>query len=397
MDNTHLWTKQFIFIMFINAMLFIGMQMQMSTLPIYISELGGNDSAVGLGSAVYTAAAVFSRAIAGFALDRFGRRGILFLGLIIMPLIMVTYSWFPIVAVVLTIRFLHGLGWGISTTASTTIASDIIPRKRYAEGFGYFTLSQSIALAVSPVIGFSLMNAFSYRAMTYFATGMLAITIIFALLLKFEKKDEKKTKQKFAPYEITAIRPAIVMVFIGSAVGSVFVFIPLYGQSLGFDNIALFFTAFAVAVFVVRLFTGRLVDRFGFNIVIIPSFVVLAVSLVLISYVNSLALFLASALFFGAAYGTVQTGLQTMSVINAQAHRRGAANATFFTGFDVGIGIGGVIAGIIATVVGYAMMYLTMTIFVIIGSILYLILAKSIRKLPDELIAESAIDSACKM
>ena len=387
-STTRLWTKQFIFITITNGFIFLAMQMQLSTFSLYVERISHNDAMVGICAAGYSAAAISARLFTGYALDRFGRRGMLMIGVIFSPLVMITYSWFPLAGVLFVIRFIHGIFWGISTTSSTTIATDIIVRDRYAEGLAYFTLAQSLTLAISPVIGLMIMESLGYGAMTYIAAGILILAVIPAILLKYPKETEKKAQQKFIPLEKTALRPALIMLFVGTAVGSVFVFIPLFGQSQGID-VTFFFTVFAASLLVTRPLVGRLVDRFGFNIVVFPAFLLLAVSMILLSISSSLVMLLVSGFLIGASYATLQTTLQTMSVVNASFHRRGAANATFFIAFDAGIGAGGLISGAIASAFGYSQMFLFMAVPIVLGCILYFLIARKITKIANDTLVEA--------
>ncbi len=47
-----------------------------------------------------------------------------------------------------------------------------------------------------------------------------------------------------------------------------------------------------------------------------------------------------------------------MAVRDVTPQRRGAANATFFVGFDLGIGLGSIIWGVIAEATSYPTIYL---------------------------------------
>ena len=147
-----LWTRDFLFVTILNVLLFLGMQTQLAALPVYLRQLSGSDSVVGLCIALGTASALIARPIAGYAADRFGRAPVLFFGLIVMMAAMFSYSWFPIVWVIVLIRSVNGFSWGVSTTASNTIATDVIPGKRLGEGMGFFSLSQSVSMALAPAI-----------------------------------------------------------------------------------------------------------------------------------------------------------------------------------------------------------------------------------------------------
>jgi len=377
-ENKTLWTKNFVFIIVINVLLFLGMQMQLSALPVYLKELSGLDATVGICIALGTVAALLARPLAGYAVDRFGRRSLILIGLLMMIVSLFSYSWFPVVWVIIVIRTFNGFSWGLSTTTSNTIATDVIPHDRLGEGMGFFSLSQSVSMSVAPAIGLFLVDNFGYKYMTFVAAGLFCAAYVPALLLEYKKVEINPKKTKLILFEKTAIRPAIIMIFIGIPLGSVLSFSALYGNSCNYPNGAIFLSCFAVSMLISRPIAGRLVDRLGFKKVILPGFILYIVSMVFLAAVQTYTMFLCAALWQGVAYGFVQNSIQTMSIINAPPERRGAANATFFTGFDFGIGIGNLLAGIISGAIGYSHMYLTMTVPLAIGLGLYFLLASKI-------------------
>ena len=54
----------------------------------------------------------------------------------------------------------------------------------------------------------------------------------------------------------------------------------------------------------------------------------------------------------------MQPSLQALAIVATSPQRRGSANATFFTGFDLGIGLSSIMWGAVAQVTGYSLMYL---------------------------------------
>ena len=334
-DKIVLWSKDFIKIGLINTMLFIGWQMQLTALPLYLSGLSASDTIVGISISVGTFAALIARPLAGYMLDHSGRRGVLIVGMIIMTVMTALYSFFSIAIMILAIRFFHGLGWGASTTSSSTIATDIIPTKRFGEGMGYYTLSQSISLALAPVIGLTIMDYFGFRTTTSVSAILLIVALFVALTLRPRQIEPTQTS-KFSPYERAAVRPAITMAFIGMSIGSVNSFAALYGRSLGFNKVSLFFTCFAISMLLIRPLVGYIIDRLGYHVTILPGFIILISSMITMFCASTLFVFLFSGILLGLSYGTLQTSLQTMAFINVTADRRGAANATFWTGFDAG-------------------------------------------------------------
>ncbi len=368
--DTVLWTKNFILLSLVNVLLFFAWQMMMPTLPLYIDSLGGSSVVIGFVGSVTTVAAILIRPVSGFALDSFGRRRILITGLAIFTAVFVSYSFLPFIWAVFMLRFLHGTGWGISTTSCSTAVSDMIPKKRFAEGMGIFTLSQSISLAFAPASGLAIMAAAGFRNTTLLSAVMGGMALVLALFVKYRPAERIK-RPRGAIYEKASIRPTAVMIFVAVPFGSALFFISLYGIELGIDNIGLFFTVCASALFISRIFMGRLADRFGFNATVFPGFALFIASMILLSLSKSLTGILISAAMQGVAYGALQTSMQTMAILSAPEKRTGAANATFYSGLDIGYGFGSLIAGALIAAVGYSRMYFLMTLPLIIGAALY--------------------------
>jgi len=379
-----LWTKQFIGIACINIFLFTSNQLQLSTLPVYIFDLTGSDYIVGVSASLSTAAALLMRPMAGMAIDRLGRKRLLITGIALLIFALCLYTVFKVIAVILMIRFIFGMGWGISTTSSNTIATDTIPRARFGEGMGYFSLSQSLSLALAPLIGLSLLERIQFQGLCIVSIGILSAAIVISHFLNYRKPPENKTK--LSPYEKSAVKPAVIMAFVGIGMSSTFGFAVLYGQSMGFNNVGLFFTFYAIALVFTRPLTGKLIDKFDFSSSMIPGFIGFMISMLIMCFWRTEQFFLLSAIIQGFSYGTLQTSIQTMAVIDAPDDRRGAANATYFTGFDAGIGAGSFIAGVLSANFGYGNMFGMMSAFIAAGMIIYFCSGRKPRQVPNKMI-----------
>ena len=116
---------------------------------------------------VYTIASVMVRPFSGFTLDRFGRRTIFLLALIIYTLLFAGYLVAITITSIILLRFAQGLVWGFTTVSGSTIAVDIIPVAKRGEGIGYFALSTTLGMSVGPIIGLFVCHHWGYMAMNY--------------------------------------------------------------------------------------------------------------------------------------------------------------------------------------------------------------------------------------
>lgn len=294
------------------------------------------------------------------------------IGLIITIAATIAYGLFPIIWVILSVRFIHGIGWGLASTASTTIASDYIPKARFGEGMAWFSLTSSLSMAVA--LALALYVGIHY---TVVIAGVFMV-IGFVLAFKIKYKQIKmvsyhisKPKTKICPYEKAAIWSAVVIFCIMTAYGAMITFIAIYAISKSISNIGVYFAVYTMALLVSRPFFGKLIDSHGFGIGLFSGILSTIVALVVLALANSWILFLLSGLFFGLGFGVCQTTLQTMAVLHSPQHRTGAANATFYSGFDAGVGFGSILAGFLAAYFTYSQMYLLITVFPIIALIMF--------------------------
>ncbi len=153
-----IWTRNFVGIIIINLLIFFGFQMLLPTLPIYVKSLGGADSILGWVTGIVTISSLIVRPLSGMALDKFGRKGVLLAGIGIIIVLTLAYWLFPFVGIILLIRLLHGVGWGAASTASNTVATDVIPKERFGEAMGFYSLSTSLAMALAPALGLALLT-----------------------------------------------------------------------------------------------------------------------------------------------------------------------------------------------------------------------------------------------
>jgi len=353
-----LWTRDFILISLASLATFMGFQILLPTLPVYVAFLGGKESEIGLVTGFFTISAVIIRPLVGKGVDLYGRRGIYLLGLVVFALSCLAYNWTQTILALLLIRFLHGFGWGASSTAAGTIAADVIPGKRLGEGMGYYGLAATVSMAVAPAAGLYLIENFDFQVLFLTSTGLAALALLFASLLRYRRMPPgRQTGARPSLFERRALRPSLVMFFITTSYGAVVSFIALYAAQKGIANVGIFFTVYAVVLGLTRPGAGILLDRRGYDTVILPGISAIVAGLLLLSRADSLGMFLLAGVLYGIGFGGVHPSMQALAVKNVPFNRRGAATGTLFTAFDLGIACGALLWGAVAQATGYAVMY----------------------------------------
>lgn len=371
-----LWTKDFILVFISNFLLFLGFYLLLSTLPFYIFEKGGDNADVGLITAVLIISAILIRPISGIALETVNKKIFLSIGILICIISIGSFNWATLVLSIMVIRFIHGFGWGISTTTYGTIAADLIPKSRRGEGMGFFTLAGTIAMSLGPPLGIFIVNnkGFSNLFLTATVSSTLAlILLLFVSVPQVEEVEDKKKESILSRLiERKALIPSFLALLLGFTYGGITSFITLFGKEVGIENVGWFFTINAIFMLIVRFFSGKIYDKKGHIWVLLPGAILTFLGVVILSYVKSISTLIIAAIIYGLGFGSVQPSLQTWAVNRAIPSRRGAANATFYSAFDLGIGAGSIVLSFIAEALNYAKMYRISSISIIVFIVFYL-------------------------
>ena len=370
-----IWTRDFILICVTNLFLFMGFQMTLPTLPLFVQELGGSDQLIGLVVGIFTFSALLLRPYAGHALESKGRGFVYMTGMLIFIISIGSYAFVASIAFLFIMRILQGVGWGMSSTASGTIATDLIPPERRGEGMGYFGLSGNLALAFGPSLGLFLIGEVSFKTLFLLISSLGILVLILSSRIRFKKVEQSTHKAvpvKFDLYESTALRPAILMFFITVTFGGIASFLPLYAAEKNVEGIEYYFFMYALFLLISRIFAGKIYDTKGHLYVYPPGAILIVIAMLLLAWLPNTFVMLIAASLYGLGFGSVQPALQAWSVARASQNRKGMANATLFSFFDLGVGAGAIVFGQLAGVFGYGSIYIASASSVFISLFVYI-------------------------
>ncbi|WP_459503287.1 MFS transporter [Bacillus sp. C1] len=384
MENQKILNRSFICLFISNFFVFIGFEMILPILPAYLISMDASSVQVGLVTTLFTIGAVFIRPLVGYYLiDNKGKS--LAIGASVALLgITCIYPFVNIVWLFLFVRIFHGAAWGVSTTANSTIAVDLIPNKRLGEGMGYFSVSTTVGAIIASSIGIFIYNAFSFKIVIW-SSVTLSLLATIMLLYVHVSTPVKREKQPFRFFEMIFEKEvwfqALLAVITTLGFGAVLTFLVLFGKQKGLDHIFLFFLVNAIVSTLLRPYTGKWYDKKGPWSIIIISAILGFLSLVMLSYATNNVYLIIAAILFGAGYGTIMPCLQTWAVQKVSAEKSGAANATFFSSFDVGVGISSFVLGILAKWISLEMIFRIISIsFIVVAVLVYIDYKKEKKK-----------------
>ncbi|WP_164779493.1 MFS transporter [Paenibacillus kobensis] len=358
LTDTRIWTADFIKLTIVTTLLRICTQVQITSMPLFFLHLGGSHALAGLSMTFFTLAALLTRPLIGVSLDTYGRKPILLWGAVVYTISTILYGLVAFIPALIFLRIMHGISFSASSTATSTMVSDVLPEDKMTQGISYFGLFGTLAVAIAPSATLYLLEVSDY-AVLYYLTGAVSLL---ALLISVRIESEKKRKRKelaanivsppskqHSPdaaghwhkfVELRAVPPSVVVLFVSLATSAVMVFLPSFAIGKGIDHIGVVFvvqaSALALSRFIVGVWTARMSPRF-----VIPiNLIALGIALGGISFSSTLRELILWAILFGFTSGCLIPQLNAMAITNADQANRGKANATFYIALDFGIGAG---------------------------------------------------------
>lgn len=373
-QQVKLWNKDFILIIVINFLVFMNHLMILSTFPFYIEYLGGSEAVAGFAAALFSIIAVVFRPFIGWMLDNGKRKIILIIGLCGMALMPIGYLVFATLYLAFVCRMLHGASLAFSNTSTSTIATDIIPKPRFAEGMGMFGLATALATAVAPALGLALMDYMGFTMLFLFAAVSIVIALILFLMMKVPKVDvEKKPLNLKGLIDKDAVPASATALVFMLTYGALENFTAKFAAEQNLPSGGIFFAVMAVALLLTRLLAGKVTDRHGESFFAYSCNAAMLIAFLLMGLFPNVVTYLLAAVLAGFGFGGLEPALQSMAVAIAPPERRGSANSTFLCAYDIGIGVGGGIAGVLISSFGYSQMFVIMTVFNILSVVIYVL------------------------
>lgn len=379
--KTPLWTKDFVALCLSNFFMFITFYTLMTTLPLYVSEtMNGSSTEMGLAVTTFVISALFIRIFAGRWVDELGKRNMYIASAAAYLASTLLYFAADGLLSLLLLRLVHGASFGVITTTMASVAADLVPDRRKAEGLGYFALSMNLAMVLGPFLGLTLIAAASFDSLFAILTAVSVISLACGLLVKFPSAKPHAVNEAAANrpagwrrlLEPNALPVGVSGLIVSLGYAGIIIYAPTFAAAQGYEGAgSYFFVVFAFMLVLSRPFTGRWFDTYGPHVVIYPSIALYTAGLILLSQSYHPALFLLSAALIGIGFGTLFPGYQTIAVKASPAARRGVATSTYLMMFDLGFVVGSFLLGAIASGMGVAAMFLFSAVIIAANAAVY--------------------------
>ena len=375
-EKPRIFTKNFVLLFLINLLISIAYFMLFTTMARYaILAFSCTDTVAGLVSSIFMISSVTARVICGRYATSVGlKRSTICAGVLMLVSCALYFVCSANLALLIVVRVLHGFSFGIANTTVPALVTELLPREQAGTGTGYFMLSNTLGSAIGPWIGLSLANSLSYTVMFVLCTATALVSLVSALLLTVDVRiergggaassDGKPGHSRFGAVLSSFFDPAvfllsIFMFLVAVAYSGMNSFLNSFTVLIGLQDVAPFvFVLYAVTLLVSRPVAGKIMDRSGENLVLVPSILLMAVGLVILANVNGPVSLLVVGPLIAIGFGnSMSTGLGIIARDGAKGSKT-LGVSTFYFLCDLGVGVGPILLGCAVSALGYRPMYL---------------------------------------
>ena len=360
-----LWNASYLLILAVSTLSSFSFYMTATIMSKYLVSLGATIAFAGVVVGLFSITSLVCRPFCGLMADRLNNIWLLIVSNILMGIGMVGFALMRSMPLMIVFRIINAVGFAINGTVQMAAAVHFIPKDRTAEGIGYKGISQLIGSACAPAVGLEIANAWGMPAAFLAAAGMTtlaAIMLVFMLRMQLPTRNSERKGIVFSDiFDIKAVPFTLPYSTFSFTNGIINGYLLLYAEQFGIAKVSIYFTIYAVAVFLIRPISGKLMDRHGLRVTVFPGMICCALSLIWLSYSTTLPMIIATGILRAIGQGAAQPSLQAGCINRVGRDRSGVATSTYYLGGDVGQGIGPMIGGFILAQVagnaGYQLMF----------------------------------------
>lgn len=397
-----LWNRDFILILLVVVFAAFTHNAFIVVLPVYVNEIGGSNTISGFMLTGLMISGIITRIIFGPLIDKVGRKKILLIGCFLFMVNTFAYYFITSLTGIFILRIINGISQGIFFPVPPTIVGDVVSDRKLVDGLSFFGISAAMSASIAPSVGMAI-----YR--NHGASGLFILTSIFALAAfvlalflkenyrpletRVKKQKGEKVKLKISGIntviELAVILPAMIALIISVGNSSITNFLGPFGLSRGIVNIGLFFFMQNVVIIITRLFTGRLVQRFGSISLITTGGILIITGAMIIAFSYTIVPVIIASIIFGMGISLTTQILQVLVFRMSTVNRRGVANSTHMLFGDIGLGIGAMVFGALSERQGYTVTYVISAIVMFVALMIHLMVL-----VPKLTIGDTAVEKA---
>ncbi|MYD36092.1 MAG: MFS transporter [Dehalococcoidia bacterium] len=335
---------------------FIGLPL----VPTYADDLGASATMVGIIVAAYSITNLPGNVVAGYFLDRFGRRIPITTGLVVTALALAGYAVANSAEVLLAVRGLHGIAAAVLTPGAFAMLGDSTQQGQRARRMGRSAAGIAVAAVVGPASAGILADRIGYEPVFLIAAGLMAVTAVIYVIgsrgVGETPSDQEvaETAEELGNGRLDAVGltvASVVVVALTIGIGTLAAYMPLHVEELGETSrtSGTAFTLYAVMALIMMVGAmGVFGDRFNRLAIVSGGLLLFGAGLVLMAANQDVwAVFLGMGVV-GLGFGLLFPAAAALVADSGGTRHRGRAFGIFYGAYSLGVAAGAAMSGSIA-------------------------------------------------
>src|SRR5690625_5282601 len=299
--------------------------------------------------------------VGGHWIDNFGRKNMLFYGMIGVTIMLCFYPFAQTGVHLLIIRFLHGLFGGILIPAAFAYIGDLTDNKARGRTMAFTGASIGTSAIVGPAIGGIMAARASYESVFLFIAGLFIVTII--LLVKYIEESfssSERTKVQAKDFIPLLKNPLLMQASLAAFAlmvsnGTLAFALPLKVEVLNMTSqttgmLLSIFGIVALIVFLTPL--NRMYDHFSSMSLVLTGICFIGLSLFILNYLTTFPVSIAAMIIYGFGFALIFPSMNQIVSEASTKVDRGKAYGIFYAFFSLGVVTGSAVSGFVSEMLG---------------------------------------------
>ncbi|ADB35053.1 major facilitator superfamily MFS_1 [Kribbella flavida DSM 17836] len=334
----------------------LSMYLLTSVVPVYLAANGSGGIGAGLSTGAMMFAAVAVELLVPAMLKRFGYRGTLALGLVLLGAPSIALIFTASLPLVLAVCVVRGAGLAIMVVGAVALVAELTPAGRRGEGLGVYGVVVGLPAAVGLPLGVYLTGVVGFEVLFVLAAacslaGLAALPTMPGRVVVPSGDEEQHVRVLGGLRGSGLLMPTWVFAAVTVAAGISVTFLPLASGNHLMVAAALLIQS--VTAPGARWLAGRLGDRVGPDRLLVPALLLAALGAGSLVFVGTPAAVVIGAAFFGTGFGAAQNLTLAIMYDRVPRSRYGQVSALWNLAYDAGWGAGAILFGFVVAGVGY--------------------------------------------
>lgn len=372
---------------FLIVVSFLDTFIQLPIITPYSMELGASHILTGAIVAVYSLTNMVGNIFGGHWIDRYGRKRMLFLGMLFVAIILLFYPLAQTGWQLFTIRFFHGLAGGVLIPAAFAYVGDQSKEGSRGKAMALTGACIGAAAIVGPALGGAMAARSDVKYVFIFVSILFFISTI--LTHKYVKESfvsTEKGKFSFAEFMPLLKHPLVLQASLAAFAlmisnGTLAFALPLKVADMGMtsETTGVLLSTYGVVALIVFLTPiNRMFDKISPIILVVLGIMIIGSVHIALNFTSIYSVAMGLMVIYGVGFAFVFPSMNQIVTEASSKVDRGKAYGIFYAFFSLGSVVGSFVSGATAETLGLP--FLSSAITMITIGIILLIIARKYNK-----------------